>query len=139
MPDSNVIVASIRSDHVHHHRASQALKARIAEGSGMVVAAHSMLESFSILTSLPAPFKMRPLRALAVITAFVESARLVSLTPDQYLALLASLPARGVIGGRTYDALVLETAEAAAVDELLTFNVRKFATLARTVTIISQA
>lgn len=46
-----------------------------------------------------------------------------------YIDVLASLPGKGVAGGRTYDALIARCAEIAGVGTLLTFNVRDFAGL----------
>lgn len=94
----------------------------------MVLAAHSLTESYSVITRLPVGRRVPASAAWDAITrSFVNrAADVVSLEPEEYLALIGSLPARGIFGGRVYDALIAECARKAGVDELLTFNYRHF-------------
>ena len=93
----------------------------------MATAAHALAESYAVLTRLPAPHRLSPADALALLEAnFLEAALIVALDGDGYRALLRRAGKEGVSGGRTYDAVIAECAVKARAAVLLTFNAQHF-------------
>ena len=127
LPDSCVIIPAVQGWHEHHDIARNELRRRLDDGEHMVLAAHSLLECYSVLTRLPGPLRMAPGAVLELIkTNFIDRGTVVGLSAEQYLELLTGVGAAGVVGGRTYDALIARCSDVSRVDELLTFNVRHF-------------
>jgi predicted nucleic acid-binding protein len=114
--DTSVLVAAFASWHEHHAAAADALAA------GVRLPGHCALETMSVLTRLPAPYRASGKLVHAFLAANFPSAPLV-LTAGQHAALLEELPRRGIAGGAVYDALVAATARAAGA-EIVTLDVR---------------
>ncbi|MEX0782105.1 MAG: PIN domain-containing protein [Dehalococcoidia bacterium] len=128
MPDTSCIVPLLASEHVHAARASDAIDNRLARGETMILAAHTLLETYANLTSAPRGPRPSPAQAVSLLDAFVARAtRVVALDGPAYGALLPRLARRMVAGGAVYDALIYECARTAPVDVLLSFNQRDFA------------
>jgi predicted nucleic acid-binding protein len=131
MPDTSCIVAAVCSWHEHHGRAAGAIEERLSRKRPMLIAAHSLIEAYSVLTRLPAPHRVSPSDALTLIEAnFMRGVKIVALPAKSYVALLRKAPQDGVSGGRTYDALIAACARRAKAETLLTFNQGDFASLA---------
>lgn len=89
----------------------------------MVVAAPALIETYSVLTRLPAPYRFSPNDALSLVEAnFLESVKIVALDAEAYRSILLGAPGAGVSGGRTYDAVIAACAQREKVQTLLTFN-----------------
>jgi predicted nucleic acid-binding protein len=126
--DTCCIVACVCTWHVYHKQAVAAIETRLAAGEKMVTAAHALAEAYAVLTRLPAPHRLSPVDALALIESnFFEDA--VALDTDGYRRLMRRAGADGIAGGRTYDALIAECAILAKAAALLTFNARHFSHL----------
>ncbi len=114
--DTSIVVAAFASWHEHHGAARRVLD------SGLRLVEHCALETYSVLTRLPAPH-----RAPGSVVRDFLGARF----PDPFLRLsgpawhtfLLGLAEAGVRGGATYDALVAATAAAAGA-ELVTCDRR---------------
>ncbi|MDQ6658620.1 MAG: PIN domain-containing protein [Actinomycetota bacterium] len=122
--DSGVAVAAFASWHESH-------QAAFAELSGRPqIASHSLIETFSVLTRLPAPHRA----PAELVSRFLDAAFPEDpLTIDGRLTRLLvvdRLPAVGVSGGATYDALIAETVRAAGAT-LVTLDRRALATYDR--------
>jgi predicted nucleic acid-binding protein len=125
--DSNCMIAAVCGWHEHHAAAAAAIERRLSRGDRLVVAAHALVEAYSVLTRLPSPHRLAPADAWALLkTNFVSLARLATLPGTAHVALLDGLAADGLGGGRSYDALIAASAAHAKVEELLTFNPRHF-------------
>jgi predicted nucleic acid-binding protein len=136
MPDSNVMIKALAQWQDDHETARDEIEGRLRAGDRMVLAGHAVLETFSVLTRMPAPYRIAPAAALRAIQAnYLERGALVSLEAEAYPSLLTDLAAQGVAGGRTYDAVIARCAELAPVDVLLTFNTRHFEGLLRGVAV----
>jgi predicted nucleic acid-binding protein len=106
----------------------------------MLLAGHSLLECYSVLTRLPPPLRLAPRVVAELIqVSYLAKGAVISLPADRYVDLLSALAASGVAGGRTYDAVIAATARAAGADVLLTFNVRDFAGLAADIEVMAPA
>ena len=103
--DTSAVVAAFASWHEQHEAAREALR-----GGGGIVAQCAM-ETYSVLTRLPAPH-----RAAAPLVRDFLAAQF----PNAYLQLdvagqrelLARLPDLGITGGAVYDALIAATCTA---------------------------
>lgn len=121
------MVAIVSSRHVFHEPAIHAVGQRIRKKERMFLAAHSLVEAFSVLTRIPPPGRVPPEEAWELIREnFIERARVVSLEPREYISLLRSLPAAGIAGGRSFDAVIAACARKAGAAALLTFNPKDF-------------
>lgn len=122
--DSGVAVAAFASWHESHGAA-------LAEVVGRPqIAAHSLIETFSVLTRLPAPHRA----PVELVSRFLDAAfPSVPLILDGGLCrqlVVHRLPAIGLSGGATYDALIAETV-CAADGTLVTLDRRALATYDR--------
>lgn len=96
-------------------------------GEWVAVAAHALTESYAVLTRLPSPHRLAPADAWALLEAnFVAVRSVTALTSGEYISVLRALATAGIAGGRTYDALIAESARRARATTLLTFNPRHF-------------
>jgi predicted nucleic acid-binding protein len=122
------MVAAVCSWHEHHLRAVEAIEGRRSRRERMVVAAPALVETYAVLTRLPAPHRLSPEVARHLVEEnFVRGASCVALDADGYRSLIRSAPAAGVSGGRTYDAVIAQCARQARVGTLLTFDASHFA------------
>ena len=113
--DSSVLIAAFSSWHDHHAAADDAV-----EGARTV--GHTLLEAYSVLTRLPAPFRV----SADVVSAFLDDLTVEPpLVPDAET--LGGLPGRlaadGITGGAVYDALVAVTSAGAGA-ELVSLDAR---------------
>lgn len=125
--DSSCMIAAVCSWHEHHKASLAAIERRFARGHKLAVAAHAILESYAVLTRLPAPNRLAPVDAWTAIKAnFVDQAIVVSLDGEGLVRMIDGLVAAGTSGGRSYDALIAACAARAKAAELLTLNPRHF-------------
>jgi predicted nucleic acid-binding protein len=127
--DSSVIIAAVLSWHENHGRARKALERALETGSA-VLPVHALVEAYAVMTRLPAPHRLAPADALAVLEGTLrESAKLARLPTGSVWSWLSATVERRIAGGRTYDALILESARRAGATHLLTLNPRDFGEL----------
>jgi toxin FitB len=101
--DSSVTIAALRKDHPAHDAAAEALatcKATIA---------HVAVETYSVLTRLPAPHRADATTAAKALQARLP-ATYAALDANQSARVPGRLAAAGVSGGATYDGLIALTA-----------------------------
>lgn len=114
--DTSVAIAAFASWHEHHEPARRAID------GGTRLIEHCALETFSVLTRLPAPHRVPGGVARDFLRArFAQP--FVRLTARDYRAFVLTLPDRGISGGAAYDALVAATAAANDI-ELITCDRR---------------
>ena len=128
--DTTCLVAAVSSWHEHHERTLAELDRRTSRGNELILAAHSLAETYSVLTRLPAPYRLRAGDALAAIEANWRSARVVHLTGTETWDALSEAVRLGVVDGRTYDTLIARAALKARAEAILTWNVRDFTAFA---------
>lgn len=129
MVDTNCVVALLSQRHEHHKRATGEIERRLDEGQVMVLAAHTLVETYAVLTRLPAPHRLSSsdCRALLEANFAPEMVEIVALSAEGYRRLIHEAPDGNLSGGRVYDAIIAACARSAGVDALLTFNERHFA------------
>lgn len=92
-----------------------------------VVSAHSLAEVYSILTTLPVHPKISPSDAQQLIASNIFNVlEVVFLSDTDYVQVIEYLSAHGIVGGATYDAIILRAAINANVDQIITLNGKDF-------------
>jgi predicted nucleic acid-binding protein len=119
-PDTSVVVAAFGPWHESHLLAVDAISRRTR------LIGHVALETYSVLTRLPAPHRAPPDVVVEFLRQNFTREPLV-LPPSAYMGLLGGLPRRGIAGGSVYDAVVAATA-AHAGERLLTLDLRALPT-----------
>lgn len=125
--DTSVLVAALVEKHPNHLAAFPWLQKAQAKTITGYVAAHSIAELYSVLTTLPIRPRISPVTAVQMIRQDVlEHFELVALSKEDYAAVIEYLAGTGIMGGATYDALILRAAIGAKVDQIITLNVDDF-------------
>ena len=120
LADTSVAVPAIFLNHLAHDVCGDALTDR-----DVVLATHSALETYSVLTRLPGDARLTPHDAArAIASTFGPS---VALPIERAVGLVDELATAGVAAGATYDALIGITS-ASAGRVLLTRDRRAAAT-----------
>jgi predicted nucleic acid-binding protein len=110
-----------------HKRAFPWLKQARAKEFDMIVAAHTIAELYAVLSTLPIKPRISPLVARKLISENIETvAKIISLTPREYLSVIKKISEFGLSGGITYDALIAKVAQKANVERLLTLDADHF-------------
>jgi predicted nucleic acid-binding protein len=128
--DTSALVAMVCSWHEHHARTLAETERRARAGEELVLAAHSLAETYAVLTRLPAPNRLRSGDAIALLEANWRETPVVHLTAAETWRMLGRAQRRGVIGGQTYDMLIAACALKADASTIITWNVRHFAAAA---------
>lgn len=121
--DTSVLVASFAAWHEHHELAFAALD-RVD-----TVIAHCLLETYSVLTRLPAPHRMTPDVVATYLDASFAEHDVLGLPAAEQRLLVAKCVAQGISGGAIYDALIAATCTHGRA-RLLTLDARARATYA---------
>jgi predicted nucleic acid-binding protein len=125
--DTSCMVAAVCTWHDRHAAAAGEIERRLDAGRRLTIPAHALLETYAVLTRLPAPHRLAPADAWALVKGnFVDHATIVTLDARAHVTLLGRLAATGIGGGRTYDAAIAACAGQAGAEALLTFNPRHF-------------
>lgn len=122
--DSSVIVAALLSWHERHAAAARALERAL--GSGVLVPAHALVESYAVMTRLPAPHRLAPADALQLLRENFGEVRIAAHGARSVFPLLTQLAGISLGGGIVYDAVILDTAADAGATSLLTLNARDY-------------
>jgi predicted nucleic acid-binding protein len=129
--DTNVFIAAFLTNHPHHHAARPVIERVKAGADEGFLAAHSLAESYAVLTRLAGGNQLAPSVAWQLISEnTVKNFSLVTLSARDYTVTLAQAAAEGVEGGKIYDALILAAAAKSGVERVYTFNVSHFQSLA---------
>lgn len=118
--DTSVLVPAFVSRHPRHERAAEALRQAL-EGE-LLVAAHSLLETWAVLTRLPSSPRISGAMAGRLIRENLKTSRTVTLNARDHDSILARAADLGLAGGAIYDAIVVQAAIKSAADQLLTLN-----------------
>ena len=125
--DTSVLVASAFRHHPHHPRAVNALD-EVATGTHRgFVAAHSLAETYAVLTRLPVRPMIHPSEAHRIIEEnIIPHCEVILLNARDYREVLKETSSAGFRGGIIYDALIMRCARKANCDRIYTFNVGHF-------------
>jgi predicted nucleic acid-binding protein len=101
--DSSVTIAALLADHPAHKTAAETLS------TCNTTIAHAAVETYSVLTRLPAPHRVDARTAATVLDKRLPTTYL-TLNANKYAKTPARLAAAGVSGGSAYDGLIALTA-----------------------------
>ncbi|MDE2927837.1 MAG: PIN domain-containing protein [Acidobacteriota bacterium] len=124
--DTSCLVAAVCTWHEHHARTRAEIESRSRDHEDMVLAAHTLAETYAVLTRLPPLHRLRAADALSLIEMNWGGAPVIQLTDSDTWRALREAPQFGIAGGQTYDALVVAAAIKAGASVLLTWNLRNF-------------
>lgn len=128
--DTNGLVAAVCSWHEHHERTRAELERRADADEQLVLAAHSLAETYAVLTRLPGANRLRAADAISLIELNWRDAPVVQLTPRETWESLREAQRHGLMGGQMYDVLIAMAALKARASTIITWNVRHFAPFA---------
>ena len=101
--DSSIVVAALIDWHPQHDSAARILSRKPR------IASHALVESYSVLTRLPAPHRLAPGLVGELLSHAFEEAPLV-LDALEHRKFLSDVAEAGLAGGAVYDALIARTA-----------------------------
>ncbi len=129
--DTNVLVSAVVKQHVFHERSFLVLERVQGETDEGFISAHSLAEMYSVLTTLPPPYRHAPEQALLSIEENVlKHFKTVALAGNVYATLMREAAGLQIQGGRIYDAILLKTASKAEVNRIFTLNLKHFQSIA---------
>lgn len=111
-PDTSVLVAGFDPDHQFHAEAVPVLVD--VKASGRLVA-HTMAETYSVLSSPGGPYRFEPGAVVAYLDQFIERSDPIQPRIGSYREALDLLGTRSRAGGAVYDALIALAARDAGV------------------------
>jgi len=126
--DTSTLIAALIKSHPKQSLALPWLQ-RVKTGKDKgVISAHSLAELYAILTTFPAkPRRISPQEAQQLIAQnILDVFEVISLSEQDYVSVINHLSESGIMGGVTYDALILEAAIKAKVDQVITLNKKDF-------------
>ena len=137
--DTSVIIAAVHANHPVHLSSARWLDATFDEHD-VVVAHHSLLEAYAVLTRLPDQYRVAPGEAEIVLRETVEEhARLAPFAAESMWDIIARLTAIPAAGGASYDAFIIRLLSEAGVDVIATYNADDFRRLAPSMRIADPA
>ena len=125
--DSSVLIAAFVESHPKHKSALSFLMKAKSKEFQLFVSSHTILEIYSVLTSTPFKPKITPIIAKLLIENNIKNiAKTIYLTGEDYFKIVEKMSNSNLSGGIIYDAIVVECALNANVDEILTLNTKDF-------------
>lgn len=102
----------------------------------LVVAHHSVIETYAVLTRLPAKYRLSPSEAEMVIHGTLHgNAHIAPFDSGSVWQALDFVAAAPAAGGAAYDAFIIHLLATAGVERIVTYNVREFRRLAHEIAI----
>ncbi|MDE0448398.1 MAG: PIN domain-containing protein [Spirochaetaceae bacterium] len=124
--DTSVIIAAVHANHPVHLSSSRWLDAAF-DTHDVVVAHHSLLEAYAVLTRLPAEYRVTPAEAEIVLRETVrDNARIAPFAAESTWAFMSAFAALPAAGGAAYDAFIIRLLSEAGAEAIVTYNVDDF-------------
>lgn len=129
--DTSALVAVALKTHSHHASAKAALdRVRRGDDTGFA-SAHTLAETFSVLSRMPTKPRLKPEDVLDLLERdIIPHFVFVALQPPDYSQAIRDLVALGLGGGRIYDLLHLRAASKLTLDRIYTLNAQEWKALA---------
>lgn len=129
--DTSVFVAACVRKHPHFAQAFPVIQRICNRKDRGYLAAHSLAETYAVLTALPLSPRIHPTEAWRIIQDnMLRHCEMVTLTLTDYRATIQDLSNQGFTGGAIYDALILRSAVKCSCDRIYTFHAAHFQRLA---------
>ena len=134
--DSNIIVAGLHANHPLHAIAADWLIRDISLNE-LIVAHHTVLESYAVLTRLPGQFKISSTEAKQLLeTTIRPNMQIADFSADTIWDCLDFMVIQTSVGGNSYDCFIFRILENAGVETIATFNTSHFKRFTSTINII---
>ena len=128
--DTSVIIAALLRWHEHHEVAKRLLNAALDEQPA-ILPTRVLVESFSVLTRSPAPDRIAPAVAVAILAESLrETTRTVDFPAGDRWRFLHEAIADEAAGGAIYDAEIIRMAVSAGARGIVTLDRSHFERLA---------
>lgn len=137
--DTSVLVASLCDWHQHYRLSRNEIVERTDGGQELVLAAHSLAETYAVLTRLPGHYRLPPGTAIALLHKNWRKTPTIHLDGREVWDALGEAQRQGATGGRMYDVLIAHCAIKAGAFALVTWNVRHFAAFASRLNVVTPA
>jgi predicted nucleic acid-binding protein len=129
--DTTVLVAASVQGHPYYRRARPALEQVASGRDNGFISVHSLAEVYAALTRLPLQPRIHPLEARRILADnIIPHFQIISISKKEYLDAIDAVANGGWIGGKIYDALLLNCAAKRSLDRIYTFNLADFKQLA---------
>ena len=129
--DSSYLIALLSSWHAQHPRTLGSYQHWSDRDAQIILPAHTILECYSVLTRLPAPYRLPPdIVVQAMQENFSHTALVVGVKASEIWERIDSFSRLRLGGGQVYDALIAWCAADAGATILLTWNLKHFAAIA---------
>ena len=137
--DTSVVVAAVHANHPLHLASARWFDAAV-DIHDVVVAHHSILEAYSVLTRLPAPYRVSPSEAEIVLRETVENnTRIAPFAAETMWRVTSRIVAVPAAGGAAYDAFIIRLLGEAGAEVIATYNVDDFRRLGPSMRIVDPA
>jgi len=122
--DTSVLLPTFLEHHVHHEASLKVfLKADRKES---YCGGHSLAELFATATRLPGEDRLSGEQVLLFLENVRERMTIVTLTADEYYAVVKDASAGSIVGGMIYDAIHARCALKAGAEVIYTWNIKHF-------------
>lgn len=119
--DATVTIAAVVGWHERHKAASAAIEAALAR-KALVLPAAVLVESYAILTRLPAQHRLAHAEAFHLLRSNFATARVAGLRTRDTWSMLRRWSVVPIGGNDAYDAMLVDAAREAGAKVLLTFR-----------------
>lgn len=119
--DATVLVAAVIGWHERHRAAANAIEAVLAR-KALVLPAPVLIESYSVLTLLPAQHRLAHADAFHLLRSSFSTARIAGARTRDTWSQLRRWSVAPIGGSDAYDALLLDIAKDSGAKTLLTFR-----------------
>lgn len=126
--DTSVLIASFWSGHAHHQASIRRLAAAQKKHSACGV--HTLAEVYAVMTALPVKPLIPPEQAMLFIEEICQRLTVVTLSAEEYPAVIQRVATARFSGGRVYDALLLACAAKCHAESIYTWNLKHYQELA---------
>ena len=135
--DTNIFIAAIHKSHPNNLAASSWLNSVIINHD-VVMAQHSVLETYSVLTRLPPKWRLTSSEVVLLLRTNLKSQiNIVHFPSKSFLGWIDKSALKNITGGQIYDSYIIKTLSAAKVDAIATFNIPHFSKLVDDVKLIN--
>lgn len=124
--DTSAFVAAVLGSHPAHAEAHRVLDLARSGGERGLVAAHTLAESYAVLSAIPTHPRLRPHQVNQIIRENLDGFRVITLSVRDHRAVLQQMESLELSGGAIYDVLIARAAIKAGADRLVTLNARHF-------------
>jgi predicted nucleic acid-binding protein len=126
--DTSVLIAAQDAEHPHFLPSFPLLAEATPETTAC--GAHTLAETYSVLSRLPGTKQKRPEFASLLVDQMVARMTVVPLTVNEYATAIHNAAKSQHVGGKIFDALLLACARKANAEIIYTWNIKDFRAIA---------